>query len=249
MRKRVWFSTKSSPSLRCSTYVMELASAMAGTARSAGCDSSSGVSSSNQGFPGIAGGAQRVLPIEDGDPHRLFFGRRAFHASLHRQNPLRAQLIDLFEQLFNTGPHLFALGLQRGKFVRQPSGFSLSLGGLGKRRIFFLTQAAHQLNRLLDAILQAEQPIRLVGGRHFFSSAARAVSLTSSAVLATETSCWNAASSCSATSASTLRFSSRRAAFRPFRNLLYEMPASRQAALMRTIHSERYSRFLFLRPT
>src|ERR1017187_10784936 len=50
MRKRVWFSTKSSPSLRCSTYVMELASAMAGTAPSAGCDSSSGVSSSNQGF-------------------------------------------------------------------------------------------------------------------------------------------------------------------------------------------------------
>ena len=32
MRKRVPFSTKSSPSLRCSTYVMELASAIAGIA-------------------------------------------------------------------------------------------------------------------------------------------------------------------------------------------------------------------------
>ena len=49
-------------------------------------------------------------------------------------------------------------------------------------------------------------------------------------------------------SASTLRFNSMPAFFKPLMNLLYEISEGRQAALMRTIHSERKSRFFRRRP-
>src|SRR4030095_15150465 len=52
-----------------------------------------------------------------------------------------------------------------------------------------------------------------------------------------------AALSCTARSASTLRSMSIDALERPLMNVLYVIPSSRTAALMRAIHSERNSRF------
>src|SRR6187551_2512340 len=54
----------------------------------------------------------------------------------------------------------------------------------------------------------------------------------------------NAALSCTARSARTLRSMSIDAFLRPFMNALYVRPISRAAALMRAIHNARNSRFL-----
>src|SRR5262249_57493271 len=57
----------------------------------------------------------------------------------------------------------------------------------------------------------------------------------------------NASGSLTARSASTFRPTSTSAALSPEMNWLYESPFARAPALMRTIHSRRNSRFLFLR--
>src|SRR5579862_2492009 len=153
-----------------------------------------------------------------------------------------AQLVNLAQQLLDAAAHLLAFGVQHPHFIGKFGGFGTRLGGLLHGSFFLLPQPDDQLHSLLDALLQCLQRVSFLFHRTHQPAASRAA-------LAFSTSKPNPAASPAATSASTLRSSSMPAAFRPCMNLLYEMPACRQPALMRTIHSARNSRFLFLRPT
>src|SRR3954454_3966863 len=133
-----------------------------------------------------------------------------------------AQLIDLSQQLFNPAAHLLSLRLQGLNFIRQQRRLAPGLGGLFHRGFPLPAQPPGKLDGALYAIFQAAQRIAfLFGWTHAFSSrAARADSFTARADCASSARLRKAASSCSATSARTLRFKSIPAAFRPWINLL-----------------------------
>src|ERR1019366_2202762 len=171
------------------------------------------------------GGEQRVRPAQDGDANLLSIGSAVIHAKLPTKTqsaPLGgAQLIDLAQQLFDAAAHLLAFRLQGFDFIRQQRRLPFGLGGFFHGGFPLLPQARHKLHGALYAIFQTAEGIGfLVGGAHSFSRAARADSFTARADCASSARLRKAASSCSATSAKTLRFRSMPAALRPCTNLL-----------------------------
>src|SRR5260370_6259899 len=132
-----------------------------------------------------------------------------------------AQLIDLSQQLLDAAAYLLALGLQDSHFLGQKGRLALGFGGLLNSGFALLAQNGYHLHGTLDAIFKtAEGIVFLLGWAHSFSRASRADSFTARADFASSARLRNAASSCSATSASTLRFRSSPAAFSPCTNLL-----------------------------
>ena len=130
-------------------------------------------------------------------------------------------MVDLSQQLFDAAAYLLAFGLQALDFFRQEGRLAFGFGGFLDSGFALLAQNRHHLHGSLDAIFKtAEGIVFLVDGAHSFSKASRADSFTAKADFASSARLRKAASSCSATSARTLRFRSSPAAFRPWTNLL-----------------------------
>src|SRR5471030_574723 len=164
---------------------------------------------------------------------------RCSHPRLRQRNRgglSRAQLIDLAQQFFDPAADLFALRVKRLDFIGKTRRLSLGLDGFLNSGLLFLAQPRHQLDGKRNALFETAKGIAFLfhGGHglayslahsayslaYSFSRAARADSFIASADLASSARLPKAASSCSATSASTLRFRSMPAAFSPCMNLL-----------------------------
>src|ERR1035438_7458929 len=124
-----------------------------------------------------------------------------------------AELVDLPQQLLDAAAHLLAFGMQRLQLIGVPGGFSPRRGGFLDGGVFLLPQPAHQLHRLLDALLERLKRI----GFQFHGTHQTA---GTRAALALSTSKLKFDGPLASSSASTLRSRSTPAAFRPCMNLL-----------------------------